>query len=261
MKVYRTSRVEGVSALPLNSGKAAWRDAHSILTIPKAGSNERRPECFNLIDRARSAAVIGISKPFMAQIVGLASAPGKSGKFLLWRHERMPVSAALLADVDLIERLGGLLQIAEYAAFELNSRTRRIATLYLSPNSDSQGGHHPEKDKSAKLVESIDPSPAYWARLEKHFFSLLENLPNDWDETNGDWRPDNQQEATRMWRIHVKEEAQRALEESIRTLGTTARAIQAIARVRTDFNDDDLKPPPQKAGMAKGKEKGGKKKR
>lgn len=52
MKVYRTSKDEGISALSLSSGKAAWRDAHSILTIPSAGSNEQRPECFNLVARA-----------------------------------------------------------------------------------------------------------------------------------------------------------------------------------------------------------------
>ena len=40
----------------------------------------------------------------------------------------------------------------------------------------------------------------------------------------------------------------------------TMWAIQAVARVRTDFNDDDLKPPPQKAPKAKGKAKGDKRK-
>lgn len=58
----------------------------------------------------------------------------------------------------------------------------------------------------------------------------------------------------------VKHEAQRVLEEDIRSLGTTARAIQAIARVRTKFNDDDLKPPAQKVVKAKKKKKGDKKK-
>jgi hypothetical protein len=58
----------------------------------------------------------------------------------------------------------------------------------------------------------------------------------------------------------VKDEARRALEESVHSLGTTARAIQAVARVRTDFNDEDLKPQPQKAANAKRQSRGGKRK-
>lgn len=260
MKVYRTSKEEGISALPLNSDKAAWRDAHSILTVPAANNNERRPDCFNLVARARSTGAIDALKPFVAHIVGLASAPKKAGKFLLWRHERMPLPAALLCDANLIERLGGLLRNAEQAAITLNSRVRRMAKLYLSTDSESPDGRQPDKDEVTKIVDAIDPRPAYWARLEEHFFTLLENLPNDWNEAKDEWEPDGQQTATQGWREHVRHEAQRALEESIRSLGTTARAIQAVARVRTDFSNNDLKPPPQKADKAKRKVKGGKKK-
>ncbi|MCK4600428.1 type I-E CRISPR-associated protein Cse1/CasA [Candidatus Bipolaricaulota bacterium] len=257
MKVYRTSKDEGISALSLSSGKAAWRDAHSILTIPSASSNERRPECFNLVARARSAAVVDIAKPFAVQIVGLATAPKKAGKFLLWRHERMPIPAALLSDVNLIERLGGLLQNAEQGAIEINTRIRRISKLYLSPSCESAGARQPDKNEVNKVVDAIDPRPVYWARLEKHFYTLLDTLHDDWDKKNDGWKPDDRQTATRTWREHVKREAQRALEESIRSLGTSARAIQAVARVRTDFNDDDLKPAAKK--QRKAKRKGGKK--
>ncbi len=256
MKVYRTSKEEGISALPLSSGKAAWRDAHSILTIPAPKSKEQRPACFNHLVRARSEGAIPPVNKFVAQVVGLASAPKKAGKFLLWRHERMPVPAAMLVDANLIERLGGLLQSAEQAASELNSRTRRIAKLYLTPDAESSDGRQPDKDEVTKLANSIDPRPAYWSRLEQHFFKLLENLPKDWDTASNDWKPDGQQAATNAWREHVKGEAWQAIKESIRSLGTTARAIQAVARVRTDFNDDDLIPQ-QKTAKTKGKAKGG----
>jgi CRISPR system Cascade subunit CasA len=96
--------------------------------------------------------------------------------------------------------------------------------------------------------------------MEKHFFTLIENLPNDWDEASGDWKPDDQQTATRAWRDNIKREAERALQESIKSIGTTARAIQAVARVRTDFNDDDLNPSTQTVDKTKRKAKGGKKK-
>ncbi len=255
MKVYRSSKKEGISALPLSSGKAAWRDAHAILTISAPGSKERRPECFNLLARAGLS-----SEQFLTHIVGLASAPKKAGKFLLWRHERMPVPVALLADVNLIERLGRLLENAEDAASTLNYRTRRIAKLYLAPEAESSDGRQPDKDEVTKIAKAIDPRPAYWARLEKHFFTLLENLPDDWDAESDDWKQDDLQKATNAWRGQVKEEAKKALEESIRSLGTTARAIQAVARVRTDFKEADLVPQPRKTAKAKRKSKGGRKK-
>ncbi len=260
MKVYRKSKVEGISALSLSSSKAAWRDANSIFMIPAAQSDERRPECFNLIVKARLEGMIPTEKQFVAHVVGLASAPQKAGKFLLWRHDRLPISVALLDDSNLIERLGQLLQKAEQAAIELNQRTRRIAILYLSPDAEKPDGRKPDKDEVTRVADVMDPRPSYWARMERHFIALLQNLPNDWDETDSGWKPDEQQSATNAWREQVKTEAKQALGESIRSLGTTARAIQAVARVRTDFNDNDLVPLPQKKDKAKRKMKGGKKK-
>jgi len=252
MKVYRASKKEGIVPLALSSGKAAWRDAHSIFSITTPNRGERRPECFNLVSRVQSTKILNSSKSVVSQIVGLASAPNKAGKFLLWRHERMPVPVGLLDNVDLIGRLGDLLQNAEDAAGSLRSRIRRIAKLYLAPNSESPGGGQPDQKDVDKIVKTIDPRPAYWARLEKYFYSLLENLPNDWDEATDDWKPEEQQRATNTWRSQVKREAEQALRESVRSLGTTARAIQAVARVCTNFNDGDLKKTTKK------KRKGGK---
>jgi CRISPR system Cascade subunit CasA len=245
MKVYRQSKEEGTSALSLSGSKAAWRDAHSILMIRDDRGNERRPECFNTVARAKDSGDIDASRTFVTNIVGLATAPNKAGKFLLWRHERMPIPAALLSDVNLIERLGSLLGNAENAGDELMKRTSRISRLYLSPGCEAPGGRRPDRTDVAKIVEAIDPRPAYWARLEEHFFILLKNLPLD---------PDN---ATSDWRQNVKREAQHILEESVRSLGTTARAIQAVARVHTDFNDNDLESPQMSVRKARINKKGG----
>jgi hypothetical protein len=172
----------------------------------------------------------------------------------------MPVPAALLADVNLIERLGSLLENARQAGSELRNRSRRIAKLYLAPESESPNGRQPDKDEVTNVAKSIDPRPAYWARLEEHFFPLLVNLPDDWDTARDDWNPEDQQLASNVWREHVKGEARRALEESMRSLGTTARAIQAVARVRTDFADRDLMPPLNNTAKARWEARGGKKK-
>ncbi len=230
--------------------KAAWRDVHSLLALQP---NHNRT-VLALSHAARSNMAVR-----RLNVAGIARGD-EAAKVLFWRHERMPVPAVLLADVNLIERLGILLQNAEQAAFELNNRTRRIAKLYLAPDAESPDGRQADRKEIARVADAIDPRLAYWARLEKHFFALLESLPDDWDMASDDWKPDDQQAATNTWREHLKVEARRALEESIRSLGTTARAIQAVARVRTDFNNSDLKPLPQNVDKAKGKGKGGKKK-
>ncbi len=264
MKVYRASKEEGISALPLSSGKAAWRDAHSILTIPTPQAMERRPECLNLLARASADGVVSSSQRFDVHVVGLASAPNKAGKFLLWRHERMPIPRSVARDRNLIERIGQSLQHAEQAASQLWSRTTRMATLYLSPTAENPDGRKPDDKDVKKMVDDIDPRPAYWSRLETHFFDLLEHLPDDWDARADGWKPDDQQAATPAWREAVKREAMRALEESTRSLGTTARAIAAVARIRTTFTDEDLKSQSPNGAASKRKKKtagkGGRKK-
>lgn len=256
MKAYsRSDDKSDYQAVELVEKKAAWRDAHTLFSL--SSSLRKPPASLNHIARLLQNGLKGGMVNPRANIVGLATDRGKA---LLWRHERMPVPAAMLVDANLIERLGGLLQNAEQAASELNSRTRRIAKLYLAPDAESPDRRQADKEEVTRVADAIDPSPAYWARLEMHFSALLENLPNDWDTESNVWKPDCQQAATNAWREHVKGEARRALEESIRSLGTTARAIQAVARVRTDFNDDDLKPPATKAAKTKRKSEGGKKK-
>ena len=246
---------KGYQAIKIRKDKAVWRDAHTLFSL---GSSARKPPAsLNHIARLVGDGMLAVTAQPKANLVGLATDQGKA---LIWRHEQMPVPAALLADVNLVERLGGLLQNAEQAAFELNNRARRIAKLYLAPDAESPDGRQADKEEVTRVADSLDPRPAYWARLEKHFFTLLEDLPHDWDATNDDWKPTDLQAATNAWREHVKSEARRALEESIRSLGTTARAIQAVARVRTDFNDSDLVPKPQKATKTESKVKGGKKK-
>lgn len=262
MKAYsRSNDKDQFTPVELRKDKAAWRDAHSLFSI--ASTTRKPPASLNHVASLFRDGTLSMASQPRANVVGLATAQGKS---LLWRHERLPAPPAFLGDKNLSkrERLGGLLESAEQAAIVLNNRVRRIAKLYLSPESESPDGQQPDKDEVTKIVNAIDPRPACWARLENHFFELLGNLPNDWDGSAGEWKPGDQQTATRTWRDAVKKEAKRALEESIRCLGTTARAISAVARVRTDFSDNDLMPQPMKDKTSKRKSKsaskGGKKK-
>jgi CRISPR system Cascade subunit CasA len=276
MKAYsRSDDKKDYQALELRKDKAAWRDGHTLFSI---GSPLRKPPaCLNHIARLiREGALAKTTQP-RTNVVGLATDQGKA---LLWRHERLPVPLSILGSDHLRERLGKLITEAEVIGSRLSSglfwsrpnkkvirkepvgRIQEIAELVITPSLQSKSpgvlrtseGRAPEEahNKAAlDLCNDLDPSPAYWARLEQHFFQLLENLPDDWDNERDDWKPDDEQIATRAFRDRMKSEAQQALQEGIKSLGTTARAIQAVARVRTNFNDDDLNPPPQTAGKTK----------
>ncbi len=232
----------------LDSRKAAWRDLHSLLALQPISNRT----VLALSQVARS----GLPAARL-NIAGIARGDN-AAKILFWRHERMPVPIALLGDVNLIERLGGLLLNAELAAREQHRRAWRIARFYRVPA--DRPLNKKEKEDVDALAREIDPRSAYWARLENYFSALLMNLPNDWDTNGGDWKPDDQQEATFAWRCRVKSEARCALEDSARSLGTSARAVQAVARVHMGFSDNDIKPQPQNAANAGTGEKGGKSK-
>lgn len=285
MKAYsRSDEREDYQAVKMRANRAAWRDAHTLFSV--GPSVRKPPACMNHVARLVGQGIFPLTAQPRANLVGLAT---NQGKALLWRHERLPVPLPLLRSVSLTERLDRLVQEAEAIGAELSrglswnattkktiraepvGRIQAIADLVLAPSLELRGqgvlrtveGRAPEDahNKAAlDLSDSLDPRPAYWARLEKHFFALLENLPNDWDTASDDWKPDDQQAATKAWRECVKNEARQALKESIRSLGTSARSIQAVARVRTDFNNNDLVPPSQNAAKAKGKAKGGRKK-
>ena len=254
MKAYsRPDDKSAYQAVKLNEDKAAWRDVQTLIAIRVA--NCKPPESLTFAARLVDEGIIDAATNYCANVVGLATDQGSA---LLWRHERIPVPITLLDNQSLIERLGSLIRNSENIASALDSRIWNVARYFRVP-ADRQPNKN-EKDDINNLILRLDPRPAYWAQLEKHFLRLLEELPNDWDEHSKDWKTDDQQSATRAWRKNIKREAERALQESIRSLGTTARAIQAVARVRTDFNDNDLSPVIQKVSKLKSKGKGGKKK-
>lgn len=235
MKVYFVpDKKEGRKTLSLRVDKAPWRDAHAIFMLRSREEKESRPECFNVIARAKDEGVFSSQKLVTVRVAGMAN---DKAKIFLWRSERMPVAPDVLTDEDLIEHIDFLLKEAEKVALELNQRTRKVATFYLRQDSELK----PDKDAVSDLTKTIDPRPAYWARLERHFHKTLIDLPEDKEEDASNWREGG---VSAEWRAHLREEAERALRESVRSLGMSARAIQAIARVPLKFgakNQSDLK--------------------
>ncbi|MBD3306844.1 type I-E CRISPR-associated protein Cse1/CasA, partial [candidate division KSB3 bacterium] len=181
MKAYsRPDDKSEYEVLKLREDRAAWRDAYALFSL---GSSVRKPpEALNHLARLDSQ----VSHP-KANIVGIAT---DKNKIFLWRHERMPVPAEILINVNLIERLGGLISEAEAVGSELSwglhwdakkkktirkepiGRIQMIADLMLDPLLEFRGngavrtaeGRSPSDAHNAScrsLSENLDPRPAY----------------------------------------------------------------------------------------------------
>ncbi len=224
MKLFVSGKKEeGRYALGLNAGKAAWRDLQTYL-LPNKGNDTAILRFAGGLVRYQNNPQ-GPLEPtdlYGLNVVGLATDPGKAGKFLLWRHDRMSLPAALLAS----DTLRGVLETgmgdAEGVADSLRQRVYRIASRFLPPDGN------PDPKDVANLIETLDPRPAYWARLETRFAHFVVELE----------APDTADKALAAWRQDVEREASLALRGSCRQLGDSPRAMKATAMVSFGFTAD-----------------------
>lgn len=217
MKAYMKSEEEGFTPVSLSIAKASWRDSHSMFAVNR--DVFRRPGMFDLIASLLESGVVAPDATYTVNVVGLATAPNKAGKFILWRHDRLPAPAALLKDADLVERLGDLLRSSEHTGTNLWQKARELCAAYLS-----MGDKKADPDAATKLAEEIDPRRDYWARMEGHFYTLLRELPKE------------KEAASDQWYDAVEGEAYRAFKRSADQLGQSARAIRARAKVSPRFD-------------------------
>ena len=214
MKVFVESQTAGTYALNLNAEKAAWRDLHTYLSLT---DKNLRPAIFNHAAELVDEGLLPKHHLYGLNVVGLATDPGKAGKFLLWRHDRMSIPAALLAKADLIGELAVAIEDARYTAGDLGRRMRGVASRFLPPDGN------PDPKDVDNLVAALEPQRAFWARLEIPFTHFLLKLAVDSDA------------AMTKWRKAVEAEAERALRASCEQLGHSTRAIKATAQVSFQF--------------------------
>lgn len=217
MKAYIKDEKEGFVPVALSASKSAWRDSHAILATNS--SMFKRPSAFNYVADMIEKEVMDAESELAVNVVGLATAPGKAGKFTLWRHDRIPMPARLLRDNDLVERLGGLLNGAEQIGRSLRFFTRELCRNFLS-----LGGRNPDPKDIDSLSDKIDPRRDYWAKLEGHFYTLLRELPVE------------KEAASEGWYTAITKEAYAAFNRSTDQLGQSARAIRARALVYPGFD-------------------------
>ena len=224
MKLFVTGKKEeGRYALGLNAGKAAWRDLQTYLLPGKGNDTPILRFVGSLVQGPRyKDNPLPPRARYGLNVVGLATDPGKAGKFLLWRHDRMSLPAALLASDLLRGTLEQGMGDAESVADSLRQRIYRVASRFLPPDGN------PDPNDVAHLMQALDPRPPFWARLETRFAHFVAGLDTE----------DAAQAALQAWREDVQREAARALRESCRLLGDSPRALKATADVSFGFIAD-----------------------
>lgn len=227
MKCYRKHDERGYLPLRLSEDRAHWCDYHTLLALAKRGGKMADA----LTHVAEQAAFVPREARYGLHAVGMVN---DQAKVVLWRHDRPLVQPALLRDPDLIEDLEILRQEVEHIGRRLRTSVLRVCYLFTVPNTERIDEACLKRLRSPKpretdiveaqaLASTIDPSAAFWARLEEPFYHLLADLPA---------APDA---AMAHWRETITREASRAFEEACRALGTAPRALRAVARVTPHF--------------------------
>ena len=228
LKLYFNSKDAGIVALSLSEGKAIWRNAHTIFDSHARVQHEQNPLSFV----AKMTEDINF-RPNL-NVVGMASEPGKAGKFLMWRFDRLPFAPSFLTNPAVVELLKRANEDADLVAGEMRARFATVIRTYIA--GDKDGGHKPDPDDVKALVSKFDPRRDYWPRLEAHFYDLLNGLSQN---------PNDEEPTLRNWRSDIGRAARECLKSACDALGTSPKAISAVAQVDLDrgFNLDYLRDP------------------
>jgi CRISPR system Cascade subunit CasA len=181
MKVYIKDKRWGMVPLRLSEGKAMWRDAHALFQLNDP-ENIRPPlSFFWLAEHADPFS--GDLKPTQIYDYVTLGLCNTSAKLHFFRHERMPLPLAYLADATLGEKLCHALKVAEDVATALKRAGRELAAWVVSPT-DKRKAH---KDGKKLVFSQLNTEHRYWSRLEVKFQSFVCDLPQDRQAALDDW--------------------------------------------------------------------------
>lgn len=237
MHAYFATEKKGNMIVRLSERKAAWRDAHAIFDRT---NKAHKPAVFSYVAKLTIQGVVA-PRQWEVQVAGIAN---DQAKILLWRHDRMSVPVKLLNRQRIATLLQEMMRWADNVDWKmggkkfdgmartLRNKTKEVVRYYLAP-----GNHEPAPEDVSKLTDSLDPMGLYWARMESHFYTLLNNLNDALQEETIQQRDTSVRYAASMWAKAIGDEAFNAFRQSVvRGLGNSVRAIQAVARVHTYFN-------------------------
>lgn len=223
----------GYVPMNISPDKAVWRDSHALLQT--VDSNYKRPEIFNLIARLedeRHNGRIKAQPAYRMAVLGLATAVGKAGDVLLWRHERLPLPLKYLADEALLGGLKEALDVTESSGKVLDKATWYLAKLLIAPDADKPNKQ--QKNEISNLLNHLATTRPFWSRMGMSFNRLLLELAKDRKDEDGQ----TIYGATVLpwWAEEVRSAARAAFEETTRSLDRSARMLKAVTQAESLFN-------------------------
>lgn len=211
--------------LGLKEDKGLWRESHAI--FQQAKTDDRR----NLFDHLaeiegfiREGEIEG-EKKYSISIFGIIN---NKASVLQWAHERLPLPLAYLKDNELLNKLeksidcavkfGGILQDSiKKLRKNLNEQAWESSIRSVSPMDKYK--------QEGKLINLLPAMSVYWSSLEVRFKKLLTDLPEKQDEAMQEW-----------YRV-VDKTATKAFNQSVNSLGNSAKELKAIAKADKEFHD------------------------
>ncbi len=188
----------GFEPLGFRKGKALWRDSHTLFHTIKG--KQSKPLIFDWLNNLEAEGAIEDARMFPIDFFGVCA---DDAKFLLWRHERLPLPLRYLNDEELCLELDRALVFSERGAKLFNGAVRRLIVLsllsanhrvnpkYFQPflsrddyieaedkqkKYEKKNGYKADAKRPNPIDEKVRTSGAelrYWPRLENEFRQLL----------------------------------------------------------------------------------------
>ncbi|MBI2873704.1 MAG: type I-E CRISPR-associated protein Cse1/CasA [Firmicutes bacterium] len=222
-KAYNRDEKYGEVPLKVRSGRALWRDAHTLFQL--TGAQYRRPEVLNWlaqIELARRRAVIDVQAYYRFTISGFATTD-KAAKIVLWRYECLPLPLVYLNEPMLLKALSEAVIVAEDVGAVLQKAVYYLAHLLLAPESDNPEARQPATGDIRQVADHLAAEHLFWPCLETPFHELLMNLPEGGETVESEWRG------------FLKQVAHSAFNQIINGIEPSARVLKATAAAERYF--------------------------
>lgn len=208
---YVRDKKTGDRPFTLNTGRAAWRDAHALFA--------QNSDAFRRPLTADATAHLRVDAPY-----AVLGAHSDKAKLVSWRAESIPLVSRLLDDPNAAELLRVALQRAEHSVRALRSALATARACEQHPTarwlSDVGREAQGEAREWASRTAALDQ---YWAALGTEYPGLVQRMRDD------------PEQAVEWWWEPLRRSADAALVAGLRELGHGPRALKASARARHVF--------------------------
>jgi CRISPR system Cascade subunit CasA len=214
--------------------KAVWRDSDAILHGVAEEKRVRRP---TLASRwiAQTVADKELAQDFTCSLEVLGIATRGDQKILLWRRERLPVSAGLLRDQRCKELLRSALKHADDTCFALTTAAERLAAEILSPALDESASNKPDPTRVKELARGFGAESQYWSSLTTAFAEFLECLGKSQRLIDEDARDIANNAGFEAWKRYIRTSALDAFTRAASGVTQNVRGLRAHAIAETEL--------------------------